>query len=340
MGRDLLVALKSDARWARVNQENLPLGTVACKVYEDYPDRATEIARIVLEKHTKHIRDIIASSNRAYYTLTEERAIKWIRGLGDALAIALPDSETPLDWAITQCNHLPLSVWDADDQPEDFRLAGDVAQIQLTVAIYAVIARHESRQDVESGLVRKLAERAWEHCDFLGQQEVHRLEEPELDELAARFAIALGSPSEEWLIVQAQNPQVGPRGLWAMVDAYIEKDGYPNLAYELMSSIAARYRNIKSAEISTLRYLAKIWQALEASEVALDTAEAMMKFHQRAMDRTDYVAVMNLFVLAARKRGATSRTRRDIRSLYEYLWHNYTLDEEVEIRQGVDTILA
>ena len=195
-----------------------------------------------------------------------------------------------------------------------------MAQIQLTVAIYAVIARHELRHDVEPDLVRTLAEKAWEHCHFLSQQEAYWPEDPELDELASRVAIALGNPSEEWLIIQARSQKVGPRGLWAMVDAYIEKDGYPKLTNELTSSIVARYRNIKGAEISTLRYLAKIWQRLEASEAVLQTAVTMMGFHQRAMERKDYVVVMSLLVLAARQRGATSRTRRDMRSLYEYLW--------------------
>ena len=132
-----------------------------------------------------------------------------MRGLGAALAISLPEGETPLDWAITQCYQLPLSTWDADDLPEKFRLAGDVAQIQLTVAIYAVIARYEAGHGVEPEMVRHLTEKAWEHCHFLRQQETYRLEEPELDELAARVAITLGSPSEGWLIIQANSPQVG-----------------------------------------------------------------------------------------------------------------------------------
>ena len=165
---------------------------------------------------------MMVNNNRAYYTLTESRAIKWMRGLGAALAISLPEGETPLDWAIKQCYQLPLSIWDADDLPEKFRLAGDVAQIQLTVAIYAVVARYEAGHDVEPEMVRTWPRKAWEHCHFLRQQETYWLEEPELDELAARVAVALGSPSEEWLIIQANNPQVGPRGLWAMVDACIQ----------------------------------------------------------------------------------------------------------------------
>ena len=338
--RNLLVALKSSVRWVGVTERTLPLGTVAFKIYEDYPDRANELARIVLEKYEKYISEIIINNDRAYYTLTERRSIEWMRGLGSALAIALPEGETPLDWAITQCNQLPLSSWDADDLPEEFRLAGDVAQIHLTVAIYAVIAMYEVRGEVEPELVRNLASRAWDHCHFLSKQEVYWSDEPELDELAARVAIALGSPSEEWLIAQTKNPQLGPRGLWATVDAYIEKDGYPNLAYELMSSIAARYRNIKSVEISTIRYLAMIWQRLEATEASLKTVETMLEFHQRAMERRDYVSAMNLLAMVARKGEATSKTKRDIRSLYEYLWHNYTLEEEVELKQSVDAILA
>ena len=125
-----------------------------------------------------------------------------------------------------------------------------------------------------------------------------------------------------------------------MVDAYIEKNGYPNLANELGCTIAARHRNTKGAEISTLRYLAAIWQRMEASKSALDTAETIMKFHRKAMERNDYVVVMDLLVLAARQERTTSRTKRDIRSLYEYLWHSYTPAEEIEVKQRVEAILA
>ena len=337
---DLREALKSNASWGAVTQQTLPLGTVASKVSGDFPERAAEIASIVLEKHAAHIDDIMANNNRAYYTLTEGRTIKWMGGLGAALTISLPESQTPLDWAITQCKQLPLSAWDADDFPENFRLAGDVAEIQLTVAIYAVLERYEAGYDVEPEMVRNLAGKAWEHCHFLRQQETYGLEEPELDELAARVAVALGSPSEEWLIIQATSPEVGPRGLWAMVDAFIKKNGYPLLANELASSLTARHRNTIGAKISTLRYLAMIWLLLEAADAALESTEILMEYHQKAMQRNDYVVVMRLLVLAARHKGPNSKIKRDIRSLYEYLWRNYTLDEEVEIKQNAEAILA
>ena len=339
-GSNLREVLESNASWGAVTQQTVPLGTVAAKVHGDFPERSAEIASIVLGKHGSRISDIMVNNNRAYYTLTESRAIKWMGGLGAALAISLPEGQTPLDWAIKQCNQLPLSVWDADDFPEKFRLAGDVAEIQLTVAIYAVLARYEAGYDVEPELVRNLARKAWEHCHFLRKQETYGLEEPELDELAARVAVRLGSPSEEWLIIQAKNPQVGPRGLWAMVDAHTKQDGSPILANELGSSIAARHHDTKGTEISTLRYLAMIWQQLQAADAALETAEIMMDYHQRGMRRDDYVVVMRLLVLAARHKGATSKMKKDIRSLYEYLWRNYTLDEEVETRQSADAILA
>ena len=192
LGGNLREVLESNASWGAVTQQTVPLGTVASKVYGDFPERSAEIASIVLEKHASHISDIMVNNNRAYYTLTESRAIKWMGGLGAALAISLPESQTPLDWAITQCNQLPLSAWDAEDFPEKFRLAGDVAEIQLTVAIYAVLARYEAGYDVEPEMVRSLAGKAWEHCHFLRQQETYGLEEPELDELAARVAVELG----------------------------------------------------------------------------------------------------------------------------------------------------
>ena len=71
---DLREALKSSAPWGAVTEQTLPLGTVACKLYGDCPDRATEIARIVIEKHTNHIGDMMVNNSRAYYTLTESRA--------------------------------------------------------------------------------------------------------------------------------------------------------------------------------------------------------------------------------------------------------------------------
>ena len=68
-----------------------------------------------------------------------------------------------------------------------------------------------------------------------------------------------------------------------MVDAYVGRYGYPALADELSGSIAARYRYIKAVQISTLRYLARVWQILEAADPALVTAETMLEYHQRAM---------------------------------------------------------
>ena len=326
-----------------VSSDDLALMQAMDRQYLETPFYGSRRMRAWLERQgtvANHIGDIVVNNNRAYYTLTESRAKKWMHGLGAALSISLPEGETPLDWAIAQCNQLPLSTWDADDLPEKFRLAGDVAQIELTVALYAVLAWYETGHDVEPEMVRNLAEKAWEHCHFLSQQETYWLEEPELDELAARVVLALGSPSEEWLLIQAKNPQVGPRGLWAIVDAYIEKNGFTNLGNELGSSIAARYRNSKATEISTLRYLAKIWQLQEAVDAAFETAEIMIEYHHRAMERKDYVVAMGLLLLSARHKGATSKMRRDIRSLYEYLWHTHIPSEEEEIKQSVDALLA
>ena len=333
-------ALKSKVRQDAVMQRTLPLGTVAQRVSRDHPDRAVEIAKIVLEKHAEHADDILQGNRHAYYTLTDGRTIKWMRGLGSALALALPDDETPLDWAIAQCSGLPLSVWEADDHREKFRVADDVAQMQMTVAIYAAVARYESGLGVEPEMVRNLAVRVWDHSHFVGQQDGYRLEEPEVDELAARLLVELGNPSEEWLIVQAKRLEIGPRGLWGLVDAYVGRYGFPNLANELSSSIAARYRHIKAVEISTLRSLVKIWQILEAADPALLTAETMMEYHQRRMQREDYLDVMNLRVLTVRKKGPTSELMKGIRSLSEYLWRNHIPDEEREIKRAVDALLA
>lgn len=337
---DLRGALKSEARWGAITQQNLPLGTIAQKIHIDYPDRSTEIARIVIEKHSQRIGEIAENNEGIHYTLTDSRAVKWMKGLGAALAIALPESESPLDWATTQCSRLPLTAWDADEAPRKFRVADEVAQTQLAVAFYAVLASYEAGVIVEPETVRRLAERAWQHCHFVGQQQAYRLEEPELEELAARVAVALGKPGEEWLVTQAKNPEVGPRSLWGMVDAYIENYGHPILANELSRTIAARHRNSKVGEISILRYLAMIWQRLESADAALETAEAMMEYHRRTMEREDYLTVMSLLILAARQKGSTSKTKRDMRALYDHLWNSHTPREEIETKEIADILLA
>ena len=93
-------------------------------------------------------------------------------------------------------------------------------------------------------------------------------------------------------------------------------------------------------EISTLRYLAKIWQILEAADPALLTAETMLEYHQRAMRREDHLEVMNLRVLAVRKKGSTSEAMRGIRVHSEYLWRNHIPGDEIEIKRSVDALLA
>lgn len=342
---ELRGALRSKVRQGDVIQRTLPLGTVAQKVSRDHPDRAVEIAKIVLEKHEEHTDEILRGNERAYYTLTDGRTIKWMRGLGSALSLALPEDETPLDWVIAQCSRLPLSVWDADDHPEKFRVADDVAQMQMAVAIHAVVAKYEAGVGVEPEMVRNLAERVWEHCHFVGRREGYRLEEPEVEELAARVLVELGNPNEEWLIVRVKSGGIGPRGLWGMVDAYVKRYGDPVLADELSSNIAAQYRYIKSAEISTLRYLARIWQILGAADPALLTADTMLEYHERAMQREDHLEVMNLRVLAVRKKSPTkdsptSEVMRSIKAHSEYLWRNHIPGEEIEIKRSVDALLA
>lgn len=337
---DLRQALQSGVRWGAITQQSLPLGTIAHKIHDDYPERSAEIARIVIEKHKQHIGEIVENTEGIHYSLTDSRTVKWMRGLGAALAIALPESESPLDWAITQCSQLTLTAWEADDVPEKFRVADEVAQTQLAVAFYAVLARYEAGVIVEPETVRRLAERAWQHCHFVGQQQAYRLEEPELEELAARVAVALGKPAEEWLVTQANSSEIGARGLWSLVDAYLENNSHPIFSNELSSRIASQYRTSKGTEISTLRYLAMTWQRLESADAALQTAEAMMEYHRRAMEREDYLTVMSLLILATRQKGSTSKTKRDMRTLYDHLWASHTPREEVETKQIADRLLA
>ncbi|MDE2940222.1 MAG: hypothetical protein OXR67_15100 [Chloroflexota bacterium] len=333
-------AFRSSIRQGVGIHRSLPLGTIALNLSPDHPSRAVEIATIVLENHEEQTGEIIRTNERAFYTLTDRRTIKWIRGLGASLALALPEDESPLNWVTSECSRLQLSVWEAEDNPERFRVADDLAQMQMAIALYAVVVQYETGTSIEAETVRNLADCAWKHTCFVAKQEGFLLEEPEVDELAARVVVGLGNPSEEWLILQANRLDIGIRGLWGLVDSYVKEFGHPTLLKELSNTIAARYRYSRGVEISALRYLAKIWQTMEASGPALETAQAMLDFHQRAMKREDYCVALKLLVLASREKGSSSRTRLEMMSLYEHLWGSHVPREEVDLKQSVDAVLA
>ena len=115
-----------------LSPEVLPLAAVAWEVREGEPERADEIAELILETHETFIGEAMDGKRSLFYRLSNWDDVDRIAGLGVALALR-PEGIDPARWALERCCELPLSVWDAEENAEKFREADRVAQFQFLV---------------------------------------------------------------------------------------------------------------------------------------------------------------------------------------------------------------
>ena len=73
---------------------------------------------------------------------------EWLEGLGTALALARRDLDLRA-WVADECRDLPLSVWDAEEDPDGFALAEQVAQHWFLVALLAIPERQKFGRPLE-----------------------------------------------------------------------------------------------------------------------------------------------------------------------------------------------
>lgn len=337
------LCLTPQATWTR------HLAEVAWALRDVAPARAAEIARATLDEDERHIAEEL-ERNHLFLNWDNWHDREWISGLGISLALSCEALNLP-KWISSRCRALPLSVWDADDEEHygDFSTADRAAQHWFLVACHAISPQRELGRKIDPASVRALVESLWAHCHFVGQYRHGHPEASITAELAARYAIEFGEPSDVWLLNQARAPGVGPYALWALIHQRMLKrarEGRTDAHYdemitaELVRIASDRFGDGRRFNLESLRFWGELWLLLGAIDEAEQTARAILAFPLRNDDRAAKILVLRLLALVVSKRKPIPEIENYAASLYNQLWPGYTLSEERETRQQIDNLLG
>ena len=325
----------------------LPIAYIAWEIRESWPERSVELACMILDEHERHVREALDGDHRFFYNSGNWSAQDWIFGLGIALALSGTDLD-PLRWALDRCSALPLSVWDADDDPKRFRKADEAVGLYCSVALRAVDILYSNGYSTDVGLAIALAEKLWDHRSFVERCAYSLCSDWYAAEYSARAAVALGKPAESWLLAQVNNPVVPPRILWALIDESRSRAGQTTgnatpqqrtIRSRLLRAASNRYGNSTGTHLDDLRYLARLWTLLGGAKEAEHTAMNILAFRRPKLQRTDQIAALELLAFAASLRRPTATVTKITTSLYGELWPGHTPLGEVEKRKVVDDLL-
>ena len=200
-----------------------PLAEIAWDLREVQPERSAEVARLIVNMHEEHMEEVLANGRTLFYNLGDWHDRDWISSIGVALALSCEEVD-PLAWVEEKCRELPLSVWDAEENPDTFRVADQVAQFRFLVAFDGLAPLDELGRKVDPAEVRALAEKLWVHCHFVGQHLYGQHIGTDAAEYAARVAVELGEPDDIWILDQARAAHVDPHTLWGIIDQRLSKN--------------------------------------------------------------------------------------------------------------------
>ena len=345
---ELSTALRFGLCFNPLTPRILPLAQVALEIREEQPARSAEIAQLILETHEQQIADTFRQRDGFYYHLESWTNQDWVYGLGITLVLSDGRIDLP-EWVRNKCQELPLSAWDAEEDYQRFMNADNLAQFRFLVALYAVQLFTDVGRLNDPVAVLTLAEDLWSHCRFIGRYITWELTGPSVADFAARVAIALGEPSDEWLLKQAGNTGVGPSTLWAMLDQEMP-DGSRRIAFqddreapivvELRRIASSRFGNAKGLDPTELFSLGKLWLLLEADQEAEETAMAIVSFPERKLNRMHKIIALKLLAFASSKRSLAPESDNRMALLYSQIWNSHsTLPEERDERQQIDDLL-
>ena len=324
----------------------LPLAQVALDVRKTEPEPSAEIARMLLDTLVEHIAETLDGTGTFFYDLRYWTYCDWVNGLG--IALVLSDEEVNLpEWVSEGCRALPLSAWDAEGNFQSFLIAEKVAQFQFLVAFNAIQVRNDIGHTLDSASTLALTEDLWAHCQFV-RLYFRPVENADVAEYAARVAILLGKPNNEWVLRQARNGGIGPRTLWALIDQEVSYDiqrprlhgGRQRLDFSELRRIAFyRFGDVRGLGLTDLHYLGKLWFLLGAVDEARETAMAIISLPQQNLGRTHRIIALKLLAFAASARRIGPEAEKEIASLYSNLWGSYTPAAEREERRQIDDLL-
>ena len=335
----------------------LPLAQVAFDVRETHPERSAGIARLILDTHEQQIVESLEGDRGFFYNLRFWQDTDRVNSL--AIALVLYDVELDVqEWVAGKCRALPLSVWDFEEDHQRFFNAEKVAQFRFLVALYAIQMFERVGRTVDPADALALAEDFWKHCQFTGRH-IPSFDGSEVSALAARVAVHLGKPTNDWVLDQAGNPGISPHALWALIHQRVSDDTdylkvkdihLLTFMAELHHIASARFGDPRGLGPTELYYLGKLWLLLgevddedmlaSVAEEAKTTAMVLLaSYTQRQLSRAHSVLALKLLTFASTKQRLPLETENKLVELYRDLWTSYTPTEERIERQQIDDVL-
>ena len=273
------------------------------------PGRAEELARATLDEHRRQL----AEQQDGRYLAPDWDSWsdrEWLEGLGTALALGRKDLDLRA-WVANECRDLPLSVWDAEEDPDGFAMAEQIAQHWFLVALLAIPQREEFGRPFEPPVVRALAEAVWAHCRFCRPHLQTHPEASVAAELAARYAMRSGRDNDQWLLDQARGEGLGPGALRVLLEERRSRghrpaggisDGDDVIVAELVRIALDRFDDGGQFDLEDLRDWGRLWLLIGAVDPAERTATAIVSFPLRAADRNSRILALKLLGLVVRHR--------------------------------------
>lgn len=338
---ELVNELEAGLRRATLEPRGKPLADIAWEIRDQQPERSGQICGILLREHKRRMTEALSDNRRALYLSDHWNQRDWLISLGAAVVIK-HNGLDPMDWAIEKCKVLPLSAWDADEESQIFRRADQIAQVHMTIGLYAVQLLEAVGRSLDLGKLRAFAEQAWSHAHFVRRYCAQLKEDSKTEELAARVAAALGEPGDQWILQQANNPAVVPRTLWALLDQIrCETDSriHVDTITEIRRIASNRYINAVNANQQSTPHLANLWVLLDAPQEAAAAAEVLLTHHRSRANRADTIPMLKMLAFAASKGELADRLIAVPQSLYNDLWGQYIPQDEVLAREEIDTLL-
>ena len=344
---EVIRELESGLRRARFEPRGKPLADITWAIRDQQPEKAARISCILLEEHERRTTAALEDDLKLPYLSGRWSHQDWLTALAAAVVIN-HESIDPVDWAIEKCKALPLSSWDADEKGRVFRAADQVAQTQMTIALYAVQLLADVGRTLDLDKLRAFAEQVWAHVDFIRRYSDLMTEDSVTAELAARVSVVLGEPDQDWLLGQATNPAVDPLTLWALLDQVrlqCKTSTDVGALGKIREFASDRFINAVEVNPRSVPHLANLWLLLNAPREAAKTAEVLLTYHP--IRAAGFTHADHAHTIAALKMMAFAKSRGELagdpfeasRSLYESLWGRYTPPEEMHAQQEIDVFL-
>ena len=318
---------------------------IARAMRESAPGRAEELARATLDEHRRQL----AEQQDGHYLAPDWDCWshrEWLEGLGTALALGQRDLDLRA-WVANECRDLPLSVWDAEEDPAGFAIAEQIARHWFLVALLAVPRRQEFGRALEPPVVRALAEAVWAHCRFCRPHLPTHPEASLAAELAARYAMQSGRDNDQWLLDQARGEGVGPGALRVLLEERRSQCHPPVedvsevddvIMAELVWIALDRFDGGGQFDLECLRHWARLWLSIGAVDPAEMTAMAIVSFPLHAADRNSRILALKLLGLVVRHRKPRPGVAEYVVPLYNQLWPVFavTPKQEREDREEIE----